>query len=117
MDHNSRLMYKKCILSFSFLVLKCTLDLHAFQRTGEDGPGSPQSGGVCQGNFLFSHAKVCVYYCSTYYKAVRVGGGGDSGGHVLRETTSRGPCGIVCPSRTSEEPIMSPLVIDLLQKT
>ena len=34
-------------------------------------------------------ASVCVYYCSTYYKAVRVGGG-DSGGHVLRETTSRG---------------------------
>jgi hypothetical protein len=31
----------------------------------------------------------CVfYYYSTYYKAVRVGGGGDSGGHVLRETTS-----------------------------
>jgi hypothetical protein len=34
------------------------------------------------------------------------GGGGDSGGHVLRETTSRGLCGLVCPSRTgtSEEP-------------
>ena len=33
---------------------------------------------------------VCVYYCSTYYKAVRVGEAreGDSGGHVLRETTS-----------------------------
>jgi hypothetical protein len=30
------------------------------------------------------------------------GGGGDSGGHVLRETTSRGLCGLVCPSRTSE---------------
>jgi hypothetical protein len=29
-------------------------------------------------------------------------GEGDSGGHVLRETTSRGLCGIVCPSRTSE---------------
>ena len=29
-------------------------------------------------------------------------GGGDSGGHVLRETTSRGLCGLVCPSRTSE---------------
>jgi hypothetical protein len=43
---------------------------------------------------------VCVYYCSTYYKAVRAGGG--SGGHVLRETTSRGLCGLVCPSRTSE---------------
>ena len=31
---------------------------------------------------------VCVYYCSTPYKAVRVGGG-----HVLRETTSQGLCG------------------------
>ena len=29
-------------------------------------------------------------------------GEGDSGGHVLRETTSRGVCGLVCPSRTSE---------------
>jgi hypothetical protein len=38
--------------------------------------------------------KVCVYYCSTYYKAVRVwGGGGNNGGHVLRETTSRSLCG------------------------
>jgi hypothetical protein len=45
---------------------------------------------------------VCVYYCSTYYKAVREGGGGWSGGHVLRETTSRGRCELVCPSRTSE---------------
>ena len=24
------------------------------------------------------------------------------GGHVLRKTTSRGLCGLVCPSRTSE---------------
>ena len=31
------------------------------------------------------------------------GGEGDSGGHMLRETTSRrGLCGLVCPSRTSE---------------
>jgi hypothetical protein len=29
-------------------------------------------------------------------------GKGGSGGHVLRETTSRGLCGLVCPSRTSE---------------
>ena len=28
-------------------------------------------------------------------------GEGDSGGHVLRETTSRGLCGLVCLSRTS----------------
>ena len=27
-------------------------------------------------------------------------GGEESGGHVLRETTSRGLCGLVCPSRT-----------------
>jgi hypothetical protein len=32
----------------------------------------------------------------------RRAGEGDSGGHVLRETTSRGLCGLVCPSRTSE---------------
>jgi hypothetical protein len=29
-------------------------------------------------------------------------GEGDSGGHMLRETTSLGLCGLVCPSRTSE---------------
>ena len=29
-------------------------------------------------------------------------GEGDRGGHVLRETTSQGLCGLVCPSRTSE---------------
>jgi hypothetical protein len=45
---------------------------------------------------------VRVYYYSTYYKAVRVGGVGNNGGHVLRGTTRRGLCGLVCPSRTSE---------------
>ena len=45
---------------------------------------------------------MCVYYCSTYYKAVREGGEGGNGGHVLRETTSRGRCELVCPSRTKE---------------
>ena len=42
---------------------------------------------------------MCVYYCSTYYKDFREGG---NGGHVLRETTSRGRCELVCPSRTNE---------------
>ncbi len=32
---------------------------------------------------------------------MRVGGGG-GGGHVLRDATSRGLCGLACPSRTSE---------------
>ena len=50
----------------------------------------------------FWGADVCVYYCSTYYKTVRVCGGREGGGHVLRETTIRGLCGLVCPSRTSE---------------
>ena len=69
---------------------------------------------------------VCVYYCTTYYKAVRGGRvcvcvcvfitavpitklftwvGEEGGGHVLhriRETTSRGLCERVCPSRTNE---------------
>ena len=45
---------------------------------------------------------MCVYYCSTYYKAVREGGGMESGGHVRRETTSRSQCELVCPSRTNE---------------
>jgi hypothetical protein len=31
-----------------------------------------------------------------------VWGEGDSGGHVLQETTSRGLDGLVCPARTSE---------------
>ena len=29
-------------------------------------------------------------------------GGRENGGHVLRETTSRGQCELVCPSRTNE---------------
>ena len=45
---------------------------------------------------------VCVYYCRTYYTAVRVCVVGNNGGHVLRETTSRGQCELVCPSRTNE---------------
>ena len=37
----------------------------------------------------------------TFDKTVRVGGGGEWK-TILRETTSRGRCGLVCPSRTSE---------------
>ena len=46
---------------------------------------------------------VCVCYCSTVASTkLFAWGEGDSGGHVLRETTSRGLGGLVCPSRTSE---------------
>ena len=33
-----------------------------------------------------------VYYCRTYEKAVSGGGEREKGGHVLRDTTSRGLC-------------------------
>ena len=33
-----------------------------------------------------------VYYYRTYEKAVSGGGEGEKGGHVLRDTTSRGLC-------------------------
>ena len=54
--------------------------------------------------------KTCLCYCSTvcvFITAIPIiklfaWGEGDSGGHVLRETTSRGMCGRVCSSRTSE---------------
>jgi len=49
--------------------------------------------------------KVCVYITAEPITAITklfAWGRGESGGHVLRETTRRGLCGLVCPSRTSE---------------
>jgi hypothetical protein len=54
------------------------------------------------GRYIGLSALVCVFITTgpiTKLFAWRVG---DSGGHVLRETTSRGLCGLVCPSRTSD---------------
>ena len=45
---------------------------------------------------------VCVFMTVVPIIKLFAWGEGDSGGHVLRETTSRGLCGLVCPSRTSE---------------
>ena len=45
---------------------------------------------------------VCVYYCRTYEKAVSGGGEREKGGHVLRDTTSRGLYVRVWPPHTSE---------------
>ena len=47
---------------------------------------------------------VCVYYCSTYYKAVRVGGGGEWRTCVMRDDEPR-PLLISLPiTGTREEP-------------
>ena len=56
---------------------------------------------------LFAFAGLSVCFKLQYLvQSCSRGGGEDSGGHVLRETTSPGPCGLVCPSRTGtrEEP-------------
>jgi hypothetical protein len=45
---------------------------------------------------------VVVYYCRTYEKAVSGGGEREKGGHVLRDTTSRGLYVRVWPPHTSE---------------
>ena len=44
----------------------------------------------------------CVFITAVPLIKLFAWGEGESGGHVLRETTSRGQCGLVCPSRTSE---------------
>ena len=49
-----------------------------------------------------THRCVCVFITAVPIIKLFACGEGDSGGHVLRETTSRGLCELVCPSRTSE---------------
>ena len=45
---------------------------------------------------------VCVFITAVPNTKLCAWGEGDSGGHVLRETTSRSLCGLVCPSHTSD---------------
>jgi hypothetical protein len=45
---------------------------------------------------------VCVFITAVPLIKLFAWGEGDIGGNELRETTSRGRCGLGCPSRTSE---------------
>ena len=44
---------------------------------------------------------MCVFITAVPVIKMFAWGEGESGGHVLRETTSRGLCGLVYPSRNS----------------
>ncbi len=54
---------------------------------------------LCCALCVFLCVCVCLLLQDLIQSCLRVFGG-DIGGHVLRETTSRGLCGLVCPSRT-----------------
>jgi hypothetical protein len=63
--------------------------------------------GSARGSVPVFRVCVCVCVCLLLQDLVQsclhgVWGEGDMGGHVLRKTTSRDLCGLVCPSRTSE---------------
>jgi len=51
--------------------------------------------------FSQPHAAVCVCLLLQDLVINCLRGVGDVGGHVLRETTSRGLCGLVCPSHAA----------------
>ena len=62
----------------------------------------PRPCSLCMPGDVGAPAKVCVFISAVPITKLFAWGKGDSGGHVLRETTSRGLGGLVCPSRTSE---------------
>jgi hypothetical protein len=59
-------------------------------------PWTAGSARVCSSGQGSAGLGVCVYYCSTYYKAFLEGGGGGEG-NLIRDKTSRGRCELVCP--------------------
>jgi hypothetical protein len=53
-------------------------------------------------SLAFWPLRVCVFIPARPSTMLLACEWGVIGGHVLRETTSRGLCGLVCPSHTSE---------------
>ena len=66
--------------------------LHGAAQRRPKGAGNGEGASVC----------VCVFITAGPSTKLFAWRGGDIGGHVLQETTSRGLRGLVCPSRTSE---------------
>jgi hypothetical protein len=79
------------LLNFSFVIAGC-VEWSTCEWSCEWSTWAPRSQ---QSELLFITAV-------TITKPFASGEGDSSGGHVLRETTSRGLCGPVCPSRMSE---------------
>jgi hypothetical protein len=65
-------------------------------------PALPLAGAVCASATRAAHALMKQGAIWWGLASLFAWGEKDSGGHALRETTSRGLCGLVCPSRTSE---------------
>ena len=49
---------------------------------------------------VFITAVLCMFITAVHFTKLFARVGGGDGGHVLRKTTSRGRCELVCPSRT-----------------
>ena len=77
-----------------------TLLLHSGVEQGT-GRGRAKSASNITSNITDS-TKVCAFITAVPITKLFAWGKGDSGGHVLRKTTTRGLSGLVCPSRTSE---------------
>jgi hypothetical protein len=76
----------------SAIMLFALLFITAVPNTKLCAWGEEDSGG---------HVRVCLLLQYLLQRCSR-GEGGGNGGHVLRETTSRSRCELVCPSRTNE---------------
>jgi hypothetical protein len=87
-------------LKLNFQSSSFTISHKYFGRGRGPGPGG-HSESAAESDSKLTPC-VCVFITAVPITKLFAWGEGGSGGHVLRETTSRGLSGLVCPSRTSE---------------